>query len=116
MSGATGSLPILLPKSGPDFDKPTRQFRITLPQGKGRLVAAPPLKRAPIHLRSFIEAVMAEGRRPTSDPLSFGPVNWRAGLPYDPSEPLIELKKLTGGPKTSPRIRWLLSDCSVRAK
>jgi GntR family transcriptional regulator len=63
-------------------------------QGKGTFVAVPPLKRAPIHLRSFTEAVMAEGRHPTSHLLSFGPVDWRAGLPYEPSEPLIQLERL----------------------
>ena len=63
-------------------------------QGKGTFVAAPPLKRAPIHLRSFTEAVMAEGRQPTSDLLSFGPVDWRVGFPYDPSESLIGLERL----------------------
>src|SRR5579863_5647586 len=63
-------------------------------QGKGTFVAVPTLRRTPIHLRSFTEAVRATGRRATADLLAFGPIDWRAGLPYHPSEPLILLERL----------------------
>ena len=63
-------------------------------RGKGTFVAVLPLRRAPILLTSFTEAVKATGRRPTSDLLAFGPVDWRPGLPYSPSEPLILMERL----------------------
>jgi GntR family transcriptional regulator len=63
-------------------------------QGKGTFVAVPPLRRTPIHLRSFTEAVSDTGRRATADLLAFGPVDWRPDLPYQPSEPLILMERL----------------------
>lgn len=63
-------------------------------QGKGTFVAVPPLQRTPLRLRSFTEAVRAIGRHATADLLDFRPVEWRPGLVYDPSEPLMLLERL----------------------
>jgi GntR family transcriptional regulator len=63
-------------------------------QGKGTFVAVPPLRRTPIHLRSFTESVEATGRNSTSELLDFSPTPWRAGLPYGNAEPLILVERL----------------------
>lgn len=63
-------------------------------QGLGTFVAAPPLKRAPGYLTSFTEAVRASGHTPRHRLLEFGPVSWRADLPYGDDQPLIALDRV----------------------
>jgi GntR family transcriptional regulator len=63
-------------------------------QGLGSFVASPPLKRTPGELLSFTEAVRASGHAVTNRLLEFGPVEWRSGLPFDSSEPLIVFERL----------------------
>src|SRR5580704_14493005 len=63
-------------------------------QGLGSFVAAPTLKRAPIYLLSFTEAVSVSGGSPSHRLLAFGPTPWRETLPYDEDEELIALDRL----------------------
>lgn len=63
-------------------------------QGKGTFVAAPPLQRTPLSLRSFTEAVRATGRHPSSTLLDFRAAEWQAEAGYAPGEALILLERL----------------------
>lgn len=63
-------------------------------QGSGTFVAEAPLRRQPGYLLSFTEAVQAAGHRAGHQILQFGPVDWSAGLPYAPDEPLLVLDRL----------------------
>jgi GntR family transcriptional regulator len=63
-------------------------------QGKGTFVTVPPLHRAPGGLRSFSESVAASGRRTASELLAFGPIEWRADLPFGQTEKLVRLDRL----------------------
>ena len=61
-------------------------------QGKGTFVAAPPLQRTPIRLRSFTEAVRATGRRAGSTLLEFAEL--QEGTGHAPDAPLFLLERL----------------------
>ena len=63
-------------------------------QGLGSFVAAPTLKRAPVYLLSFTEAVSVSGGSPSHRLLAFRPTPWRETLPYDEDEELIALDRL----------------------
>jgi len=63
-------------------------------QGLGSFVAPPPLLRAPSDLRSFTEAVEAQGRTTAHRLLNFGPIAWREGLPYPESAALLAVDRL----------------------
>jgi len=63
-------------------------------QGSGSFVAPPSLVRAPSYLSSFTEAVEAQGRTASHRLLSFGPADWREGLPYPEDAALIGMDRL----------------------
>src|SRR5208337_2337953 len=63
-------------------------------QGLGAFVAPPSLRREPSYLSSFTEAVEAQGRRASHRLLRFGPVAWRASLPYPEDAALIGMDRL----------------------
>ena len=63
-------------------------------QGSGSFVAPPSLVRAPSYLSSFTEAVEAQGRTASHRLLSYGPADWREGLPYPEDAALIGMDRL----------------------
>jgi GntR family transcriptional regulator len=63
-------------------------------QGKGTFVAAPPLQRTPVGLRSFTEAVRATGRHASSTLLDFRAAAWSPEAGYPPGEALFLLERL----------------------
>src|ERR1700751_5920265 len=64
---------------------------LTRRQGLGTFVAPPRLRRAPTYLRSFTEAMAAEGRRATHRLLDFALIKGADGLnfPYAKGTPLL---------------------------
>jgi GntR family transcriptional regulator len=69
---------------------------LTRRQGLGTFVAPPRLRRAPTYLRSFTEAMAAEGRTATHRLLDFALVKGADGLnfPYAKGTPLLRLERL----------------------
>jgi GntR family transcriptional regulator len=69
---------------------------LTRRQGLGTFLAPPRLRRAPTYLRSFTEAMAAEGRKATHRLLDFALVETAAGLslPYPKGTPLLRLERL----------------------
>jgi GntR family transcriptional regulator len=69
---------------------------LTRRQGLGTFLAPPRLRRAPTYLRSFTEAMAAEGRTATHRLLDFALVETAAGLslPYPKGTPLLRLERL----------------------
>ncbi len=63
-------------------------------QGKGSFVAEAPLRRVPGYLLSFTEAARAAGHKSSHRLLSFGPAEWRPGLPYDRGSRLVLADRL----------------------
>jgi GntR family transcriptional regulator len=73
-----------------------RDGLLTRRQGLGTFVAPPRLRRAPTYLRSFTEAMAAEGRTATHRLLDFALINKAAGFnfPYAEGTPLLCLERL----------------------
>jgi GntR family transcriptional regulator len=73
-----------------------RDGLLTRRQGLGTFVAPPRLRRAPIYLRSFTEAMVAEGRTATHRLLDFALMKKADGLsfPYAKGTPLLRLERL----------------------
>jgi GntR family transcriptional regulator len=73
-----------------------RDGLLTRRQGLGTFVAPPRLRRAPTHLRSFTEAMAAEGRTATHRLLDFTIIDKADGLnlPYPKGTPLLRLERL----------------------
>jgi GntR family transcriptional regulator len=73
-----------------------RDGLLTRRQGLGTFVAPPRLRRAPTYLRSFTEAMAAEGRTTTHRLLGFELINRADGLqfPYAKGTPLLRLERL----------------------
>jgi GntR family transcriptional regulator len=69
---------------------------LTRRQGLGTFVAPPRLRRAPTYLRSFTEAMAAEGRTATHRLLDFALIKGADGLnfPYAKGTPLLRLERL----------------------
>jgi GntR family transcriptional regulator len=69
---------------------------LTRRQGLGTFVAPPRLRRAPTYLRSFTEAMAAEGRTATHRLLDFALIKGVDGLnfPYAKGTPLLRLERL----------------------
>jgi GntR family transcriptional regulator len=69
---------------------------LTRRQGLGTFVAPPRLRRAPTYLRSFTEAMAAEGRTATHRLLDFALIKGAEGLnfPYAKGTPLLRLERL----------------------
>ena len=69
---------------------------LTRRQGLGTFVAPPRLRRAPTYLRSFTEAMAAEGRTATHRLLDFALINSTDGsnFPYAKGTPLLRLERL----------------------
>jgi GntR family transcriptional regulator len=69
---------------------------LTRRQGLGTFVAPPSLRRAPTYLRSFTEAMAAEGRTATHRLLDFALIKREAGInsPYAKGTPLLRLERL----------------------
>jgi GntR family transcriptional regulator len=69
---------------------------LTRRQGLGTFLAPPRLRRAPTYLRSFTEAMAAEGRTATHRLLDFALVETAAGLSlaYPKGTPLLRLERL----------------------
>jgi GntR family transcriptional regulator len=69
---------------------------LTRRQGLGTFVAPPRLRRAPTYLRSFTEAMAAEGRTATHRLLDFALIKRDDGLsfPYAKGTPLLRLERL----------------------
>jgi DNA-binding GntR family transcriptional regulator len=69
---------------------------LTRRQGLGTFVAPPRLRRAPTYLRSFTEAMAAEGRTTTHRLLDFALIKGADGLnfPYAKGTPLLRLERL----------------------
>jgi GntR family transcriptional regulator len=73
-----------------------RDGLLTRRQGLGTFVAPPRLRRASIYLRSFTEAMAAEGRKTTHRLLDFALIKNAGGLslPYADGTPLLRLERL----------------------
>jgi GntR family transcriptional regulator len=73
-----------------------RDGLLTRRQGLGTFVAPPRLRRAPTYLRSFTEAMAAEGRTTTHRLLGFELINRAEGLQfsYANGTPLLRLERL----------------------
>jgi GntR family transcriptional regulator len=73
-----------------------RDGLLTRRQGLGTFVAPPRLRRASIYLRSFTEAMAAEGRTTTHRLLDFALIKNAEGLslPYADETPLLRLERL----------------------
>jgi GntR family transcriptional regulator len=73
-----------------------RDGLLTRRQGLGTFVAPPRLRRAPTYLRSFTEAMAAEGRTATHRLLNFALINRAEGLnpSYAMGTPLLCLERL----------------------
>jgi GntR family transcriptional regulator len=73
-----------------------RDGLLTRRQGLGTFVAPPRLRRASIYLRSFTEAMAAEGRTATHRLLDFALIKKAGGLhlPYAKGTPLLRLERL----------------------
>jgi GntR family transcriptional regulator len=73
-----------------------RDGLLTRRQGLGTFVAPPRLRRAPTYLRSFTEAMAAEGRTATHRLLDFARIETADGLslPYAKGTPLLRLERL----------------------
>jgi GntR family transcriptional regulator len=73
-----------------------RDGQLTRRQGLGTFVAPPRLRRASIYLRSFTEAMAAEGRTATHRLLDFALIKKADGLslPYAKGTPLLRLDRL----------------------
>jgi GntR family transcriptional regulator len=73
-----------------------RDGLLTRRQGLGTFVAPPRLRRAPTYLRSFSEAMAAEGRTATHRLLDFALIDKADGFnfPYVKGTPLLRLERL----------------------
>jgi GntR family transcriptional regulator len=73
-----------------------RDGLLTRRRGLGTFVAPPRLRRAPTYLRSFTEAMAAEGRTATHRLLDFALIKGADGLnfPYAKGTPLLRLERL----------------------